>query len=179
MGPGVAVAAITRSDRTSYRKWILKWRPFRRCGIPVESATGRSGFPAAFAAASIAQSFSFTRALWIVAGLGDAPTMSGASSAVLLKVMLRGAFIAHSAASFHVSYFGGRPLRLRSARSLGASLFAAARIALIALPSYGIMSVGGLCCCMGLWGAAPVDPPLYFCKIMKQPRILREEVSEY
>ena len=75
-------------------------------------------------------------------GAGDAPTMNDASSAVLLKVMLRTAFIVQSDASSHVLYFGGRPLRLRLACSSGASLFAAAGIALTTLPSYGVMSVG-------------------------------------
>ena len=107
----------------------------------------------------------------MVARLGDAPTMSGASSAVLLKVMLRSAFIAQSAASFHVSYFGGCPLRFRLVRASGVSLLAATRTAIIALRLYDSMSMSGLSCCMGLWGrVTPHRPSLYFCKIMKQPR---------
>jgi len=148
----------------------LNLRPFRRCGIPVESATRRLGLPAIFAAVFIAQSLSFAHALWIVAGLGDAPTMRGASSAVLLNVRLGSAFNAQSAASCQSSYFGGRPLRHRLSRSLGASRVAASMIALITLHSRGILVGWFVRGCMGLWGRpAPIDPPLYFCKIMKQP----------
>jgi len=51
----------------------LEVEAFSAVGIPVESATGRSGLPVAFAATSIAHSFSFTQALWMVAGLGMRP----------------------------------------------------------------------------------------------------------
>ena len=131
----------------------------------MESATKRSGLPAIFAAASIAQFLRRFHALWIVAGLGDAPTMNGAISAVLLNVRFRRAFSAHSAASCHSLYFGGRPLRFRSARSLGASRNAASMIALIVLRSY--ISMGGLLwLCMGLWGRpAPIDLPFTFVKL--------------
>ncbi|MHA1595951.1 MAG: hypothetical protein ACTSXJ_03550 [Candidatus Baldrarchaeia archaeon] len=119
----------------------------------MESATRRSGFPAIFAATSIAQFLRSIHALWIVAGLGDALTMNGAISAVLLNVRLRRAFNAHSAARCHVSYFSGRPLRFRLVSSLGAIWIAAWMIALIALRSY--ISVGWFAeGCKGLWGRA-------------------------